>query len=128
MARHQPQCMHALATMQITGESLMNDGTAIVIFTLFFNMYHDCTKLGYETYTTSQMVSFFLRMALGGPVMGLFFGGATLFWVKKVTRKTSHTDLTVQIALTLCCAYLSFYIGEGVAHVSGVLCTVTAGV
>lgn len=44
------------------------------------------------------------------------------------TKKTSHGDTIIQIALSLCCAYLSFFIGEGLFHVSGVLATVVAAV
>jgi hypothetical protein len=44
--------------------------------------------------------------------------------MRRVSRKTVETDLTIQIALTFCCAYLSFFIGESEAGVSGVLCTV----
>jgi NhaP-type Na+/H+ or K+/H+ antiporter len=113
-------------TMQITGESLLNDGTAIVLFTLFFNMYHDCTKTVYTEYSTLDIVEFFARMALGGPALGIAFGLVTNYWMRRVSRKTVETDMTVQIALTFCCAYLSFFVAESEAGVSGVLCTVFA--
>jgi len=115
-----------ILTMQITGESLLNDGTAIVVFTLFFRMYTDSTKCDGESYSAGEIVEFFVRLALGGAAVGLLFGWVTLWWMKKVSRPTVEFDMTVQIALTICCAYLSFYVAEAEAGVSGVLATVCA--
>jgi NhaP-type Na+/H+ or K+/H+ antiporter len=116
----------SVLTMQITGESLLNDGTAIVVFQLFFNMYHDATKLEYTEYDTIGIVKFFARMALGGPALGIAFGMVSVWWMKKQSRTTVESDMTVQIAVTLCCAYLSFFVAEEVCEVSGVLCIVAA--
>lgn len=107
-------------TMQITGESLMNDGTAIVLFNLFFNMYNG------QSYTPLGIVTYFVRMAVGGPALGLVFGLVTLLWMRRLSCSTSRTDVLLQIVLTLCCAYGSFFVGEELCQVSGVLCTVTA--
>ena len=43
-------------------------------------------------------------------------------------RKHSHTDVTIQVALTVVAAYMCFYVAEGVLQVSGVLAVVTMGV
>jgi NhaP-type Na+/H+ or K+/H+ antiporter len=116
----------SVLTMQITGESLLNDGTAIVVFQLFFNMYHDATKVEYTDYSTIEIVKFFARMALGGPALGLLFGYASVWWMRSQSRTTVESDMTVQIAVTLCCAYLSFFVAEEVCKVSGVLTIVAA--
>jgi NhaP-type Na+/H+ or K+/H+ antiporter len=108
-------------TMIITGESLMNDGTAIVLFMLF----QKALQKG-SLDNAGQIVTFFCRLALGGPALGAVFGFTTVYIMSKSARKTEEADTIVQIAITLCCAYLSFFICEDTAHVSGVLGCVTA--
>ena len=107
-------------TMQITGESLMNDGTAIVLYSLFVQMYRGIFK------STGLIVRFFFRMAFAGPALGLAFGLCGYWWISKATRKYQHSDITIQTSVTVCVAYLSFFTAEGVCNSSGVLCTVTA--
>jgi NhaP-type Na+/H+ or K+/H+ antiporter len=113
-------------TMQITGESLLNDGTAVVVFTLFFNMYHDATKTEYQIYTPFGIIAFFARLALGGVALGTAFGLVTVWFVQRASHKTKPEDSTTQLLLTLCCAYLSFYVGEEICGVSGILTNVSA--
>jgi NhaP-type Na+/H+ or K+/H+ antiporter len=128
-------------TMQVTGESLLNDGTAMVVFLLFFNMYKDTDeacieaynasprepcKHEAETYDAGAIIAFFCRLALGGVAVGAAFGGVTVMLIQRASHKTKDTDTTVQILLTICCAYLSFYVGEEICGVSGVLTNVTA--
>jgi NhaP-type Na+/H+ or K+/H+ antiporter len=108
-------------TMIITGESLMNDGTAIVLFTLFQKALETGSLIG-----AGDIVKFFCRLALGGPALGGVFGLATVYIMSKSARKTEEADTIVQIAITICCAYLSFFVCEDTAHVSGVLGCVSA--
>ena len=56
-------------TMAITGESLLNDGTAMVLFSLFFSRVAESG--GPEGFF--GIVGFFLQMAVGGPLLGLEF-------------------------------------------------------
>ena len=59
-------------TMAITGESLFNDGTAMVFFWLFLSLAKD-----HQMYASSmdefpgEVVVFFLRMVIGGTLIGL---------------------------------------------------------
>merc|ERR1719162_2276577 len=55
-------------------------------------------------------------------MMGYFF----YMWIRVAGDKFNHSSGTIQIALTLCCAYWSFIMAEGVFHISGVLATVAA--
>lgn len=53
-------------TMLIVGESLMNDGTAMVLFTLFYRM-----LLG-KTFSAGDIFSFFLSATLGSSLLGSY--------------------------------------------------------
>ena len=60
-----------ILTMQITGESLLNDGTAIVIFNILLSVLDQG-----KSYTAAELLGYFCQLALGGPALGLAFGGS----------------------------------------------------
>jgi NhaP-type Na+/H+ or K+/H+ antiporter len=99
----------------IEGESLLNDGTAIVLFMVFF--------LGITGQATdgSPIVEFF-RVAFGGLLIGTIFGYIVINWIKHV-----FNDALVETSLVIASAYLTFFIAEHTFHVSGVLGLVALG-
>ncbi|MFH1321680.1 MAG: cation:proton antiporter [Bacteroidota bacterium] len=99
----------------IEGESLLNDGTAIVIFMVFY-----LPLVGMAT-GTSPVVEFG-RVAIGGTLLGIIIGGVTIAWVKKV-----FNDALVEITVIVAAAYLTFFIAEHFFHVSGILGLVSLG-
>jgi len=99
----------------IEGESLLNDGTAIVLFMVFF------LGISGEASDKNGFVEF-LRVALGGVGVGLFFGWIVLRWLKKV-----FNDAMVEISIVVAAAYITFYVAENFLHVSGVLALVALG-
>lgn len=99
----------------IEGESLLNDGTAIVLFMVFL------AALTGEGAGDSAVFKFF-KVALGGIGIGLFFGWVAIAWVKKV-----FNDAMIEITVIIAAAYLTFYVAEHFFHVSGVLGVVTMG-
>lgn len=99
----------------IEGESLLNDGTAIVLFMVFF------LGLSGQASDANGFVEFF-RVALGGIGVGLFFGWIILRWLKGV-----FNDALVEISAVVAAAYLTFYVAEHFMHVSGVLALVALG-
>jgi len=103
-----------LATL-IEGESMLNDGTAIVIFMV---IYTAITVLAAEA---SPLIEF-LRVSIGGTLVGLAIGYITITWVKKV-----FNDALVEITVIVAAAYMTFYIAEHFLHVSGVLGLVALG-
>jgi len=100
----------------IEGESLFNDGTAMVFFQVFLKM---CKG---EASTVTQVVGNFLRLAGGGPLFGLTVGIVASTWLKRVTR-----DNILIIAITFISCYLLFFLSETQLHVSGILALVTLG-
>ncbi len=99
----------------IEGESMLNDGTAIVIFMVIFL---GLTGVGSDTSPFLE----FLRVAVGGTLVGLAVGYIIIAWVKKV-----FNDALVEITVIVAAAYMTFYIAEHFLHVSGVLGLVSLG-
>lgn len=101
----------------IEGESLMNDGTAIVIFRLFFQM-----VLG-QTFNAADIIKFLSRVALGGVALGLALGLVSVLWLGVI-----FNDTVIEITLTLAASYIAYYTAEDEAGVSGVLTVMTVGI
>jgi NhaP-type Na+/H+ or K+/H+ antiporter/CRP-like cAMP-binding protein len=99
----------------IEGESLLNDGTAIVLFMVFL------VGITGEATGTSPIMEFF-RVALGGILVGILVGSITISWVRRV-----FNDAMVEISVIIAAAYMTFYVCEHFLHVSGVLGLVTLG-
>ena len=98
----------------VEGESLFNDGTAIVFLTLIL-----AYVAGTPT-TALGLAGNFLLVAGGGALVGASFGiGAT-----EVIKRLD--DPMIEITLTMIAAYGSFVLAEDL-QVSGVIATVVAG-
>ena len=105
-----------LSTM-IEGESLLNDGTAMVAFLIMLDI-----SEGAEV-TIGSIILKFLRLALGGPALGLAFAIVTSFILKRL-----HNNYVLEMNTTLFSSYLIFFLAEyTVIHVSGILAIVTLG-
>eukprot|EP00930_Biecheleria_cincta_P035418 TRINITY_DN24361_c0_g1_i1.p1 TRINITY_DN24361_c0_g1~~TRINITY_DN24361_c0_g1_i1.p1 ORF type:complete len:1090 (+),score=174.60 TRINITY_DN24361_c0_g1_i1:123-3392(+) len=107
-------------TIAIQGESLLNDGTAVVLFTVAYKM-----ACGEETGFQDTAV-FVISAVFGATLIGAIVGLISLWLIRKSSDRLNHHSPIVQICVTLCAAYWSFLIAEGMFHVSGVLSTVTA--
>jgi len=96
----------------LEGESLLNDGTAIVLFRVLLAGAASLPQAGLQ----------FILVVAGGILLGLTFSWAfrLLFWV------TSRSGLA-QAGLTVVAAYSSFIVADHVLHVSGVICTMVVG-
>jgi len=106
-----------LATL-IEGESLLNDGTAIVIFMVFLSA---VTQTGGAS-SLAGVLGNFSWVAFGGIILGFMIAGLTIWWLRHV-----FNDALVEITLTVAAAYLAFYVSESFLHVSGVLALVALG-
>lgn len=99
----------------IEGESLLNDGTAIVIFNVLI-----IVAAG-GAMESSPIVDFFV-VSGGGVLIGLIIGWIGLYWIKRV-----FNDMLVEITIIVSLAYATFFICEQGFAVSGVLGLVTLG-
>jgi sodium/hydrogen exchanger 10/11 len=109
-----------MLTVQIQGESLLNDGTSIVLFKIAYNV------VSGVKYDEAKILDFFLKTAMMAWALGMFIGYIFFYWIKCAGDRLEHMSTMIQILLTVCCAYASFAIAEGVLGISGVLSTVAA--
>ncbi|MDJ0655982.1 MAG: cation:proton antiporter [Xanthomonadales bacterium] len=100
----------------VEGESLFNDATAIVVFTILSAM-----LLGQSDAGLAAGVLSFLKVFIGGVLVGYLL--ARLFALLMMGVGESALP---KITLTLTLAYLSFLLAEHYLHVSGVMAVVTA--
>ena len=102
----------------IEGESLLNDGSAVVLFVVLKGI----AMAGGEVDSIGGIVSDFFRMAVLGPIIGWAFGRLALLWISRV-----FNDPLVEISISVVAAYLAFYVSEFWIHSSGVLTVVFVG-
>lgn len=100
----------------IEGESLMNDGTAIVVYQLFYKM-----ALG-SSFTAGDIVKFLSKVSLGAVAVGLAFGIASVLWLGFI-----FNDAVIEITLTLAVSYIAYFTAQDAIDVSGVLTVMTLG-
>ena len=110
----------------IEGESLLNDGTAIVIFMVIYApiVAITFTATGEAVFPTESASPFveFLYVGLGGTILGIVVGYVVVAWVKRV-----FNDGFVEISVIVAAAYFVFFAAEDFLHVSGVLGLVSYG-
>ena len=111
----------------VEGESLINDGVAVVIFAIVVAVIGLPSSHGPATALNGiqEIIAFscvtFVKTALGGILVGAGIGGLASVMTRQVD------DHLIEITLTTLVAWGSFLIAEEL-HVSGVLSTVTAGI
>jgi CPA1 family monovalent cation:H+ antiporter len=98
----------------VEGESLLNDGTAVVLFTLVLAFVS-----GNDVGPAAAAIGFVKVVG-----MGLLIGAAIGFSVSKIIQRVD--DPMIEITLTTIAAYGSFIAAEQF-HYSGVIATVVAG-
>lgn len=108
----------------VEGESLLNDGVAVVLFIVVSGVYGlgaGVHAMPADASLTAYALETFLRMGGGGALVGVAMGG--VFTV--LTRQID--DHLIETTLTALLAYGSFLVAETL-HCSGVLSAVFAGI
>lgn len=114
----------------IAGESLLNDGSAMVFFTIFSQMY--LLELGVEglgrNINGAQGVGVFCRMAFGGMAIGMFFAILMLSILHTLKWRLNRAENVTEVAASITMAYLCYYTADSAWGTSGVIAVVTLGV
>ena len=101
-------------TLLIEGESLLNDGTSIVFFSLILSLVMGATA------TPGGLLVDFGRVVGGGLIVGILVGLLAAVVLRQID------DAMVELMLLIVTAYGSFLVAEQLG-VSGVISTVAAG-
>lgn len=99
----------------VDGESMLNDGTGLVLFMLFFGSYAS------EAVKESPVVDF-LIVVFGGALIGMIVGWLCVRFITKV-----RGDEMLQNSVMIVAAYLTFVLAEDFMNVSGVIALVLFG-
>ena len=100
----------------IAGESLLNDGTAVVAFMVMQSVAGGCST------DAAGVAMALIRLAGGGVCWGLFMSACAYQGIRKLR------DPNIEITTLVFCTLATFWIAENVIGVSGVLGTVVFGV
>lgn len=101
----------------LEGESLFNDVSAIVVFTILVNLSLNTS----EEVTAGGAIIFFIKSFFGGIAVGVVVGLLAKTMYKLCSNHFGHTLLGIITAI------LAFYVAEHLFHFSGVVAVLSAG-
>ena len=103
--------------MKISGESLFNDGVAVVVFITIYEI----IKVGFENVSALEIGWLFLKEAGGGLLFGLLLGYIG-FWALR-----SIDNYVIEVLITLAVVMGGYALADYM-HISGPLAMVVAGI
>ena len=103
-------------SMIVEGESVFNDGTGIVLYSVLAGIVTSGTM------NVAASVLLFLKVVVGGLLTGLVLGYLAFLLLKRLD------DHVLEVLITLLLAFGAFIVAEHTFHVSGVMAVVAAGV
>ncbi len=105
----------------VEGESLLNDATAIVAFSILLAVAIEGGSLSWAD--SDHIILEFLKVFFGGALFGVLLG----FVVCELLYRM-YSDLSVILTSSIIVAYASFVLAEHTLHVSGVMAVVGSAV
>jgi len=101
--------------IKLAGESLFNDGLAIVIFTVILGI-----ATGTSEATTQSVYGLFMQEVFGGAILGVVLGYVATYMISKIDQY--DVEILITIALVFAIYLTSHYL-----HVSNPIAAVMAG-
>ena len=102
----------------LEGESLVNDGTAYVVFLVCLE-----AVVNNGVFEIGPSIIKFFRLSFGGPLVGIIVGWVFTYWIEVIMK-----DAKLIVIITVFISYLMFYICESFLLVSGMLGLVALGI
>jgi len=94
----------------LEAESHFTDGSAFVIFMIALH------AVVHGTFAWDKAIVYFIQLTFGGIGMGIVFSIPFIYWLKKLS-----SDNVEGVMLTICGAFITFFMSEFVLNVSGIL-------
>ena len=93
--------------MHIIGEAMLNDGSSVVFYKLFREIFflEQVPGLGREV-NAGQGFAFFWRNLLGGFAFGIAFSMALIAILYKLERRFEREEIVLQVTATVTVAYI----------------------
>ena len=110
-------------TILVEGESLLNDATAIVVFSIILGLVESGSMESFALSDAGTAIIEFLRVFLGGILVGAVIG----FAISELLHRL-FTGLSALMIMSIVVAYSSFVLAEHTFHVSGVMAVVAAAI
>jgi len=109
--------------MHISGESLLNDGSAVVFFEIFLKRYLFLFGIAGVGTSVGWLEGFrmFAQLAFAGAAIGVAFGLGAVIILYNLNRRLSGEDAVAQVVVTITLAYLVYFTAEELAGASGIL-------
>ncbi|MGO3357810.1 MAG: cation:proton antiporter domain-containing protein [Bifidobacterium crudilactis] len=104
----------------LKGESLFNDATGVIGFQ--FSILAAVTG----AFSPAQAIGTFAFSFIGGVLLGLA-SGVFLNWLFETSRELGWETTTTRILMEIFFPFLLYIVAEDIAHISGILAVVTAG-
>lgn len=123
----------ALNTL-IEGESLVNDGSAFVLWEEFFDNAQIAEGVNKtiagaaghaaeeHSKSAGEIIGAIFQLSLGGMIMGVAFGLVALIILSAV-----YDEFEVETSITVIVAFLGFWTAQSPSRLSGVICNVASG-
>ena len=113
----------------IAGESLLNDGSAIVFYVIFSQRYlFELETEGYgQDFNIGEGFVLFFQESLGGVAVGIAFGLGLVGILYTLNRRYEQEENVVQVGASITTAYLCFYSAD-INKMSGVMAVVFCGI
>jgi NhaP-type Na+/H+ or K+/H+ antiporter len=113
--------------MQIGGESMLNDGSAMVFYTIFSRIYLDSFLDDSEPMGWAEGIKLFFQASLGGLAMGIAFALGLVVLLYELDRRLDPEYSILQVVAAVSAAYISYFTAD-LCGMSGVLSCLFCGI